>query len=1104
MRKLLLLSIIWFLIPQAFAWTIVSWNSTSGLTNCTSTSDSVPTTNDTTVVTNWTNRACTEHKYYSSDDYTKSVSQWSHVTCNAWDKAISLTWSWPTKTLNCRKYDDTAPTSPSITSTTHVDNTWDNVDDAIMSITAWLSWPSPATTYYCNDTLNSCNPATPGTSTTLVNLSEWVHYFRAKTCDTWWCSLIVSFILKIDTSPAGNPTINSSSHTHNTWVNNDEAIMSIGHWTYWPDVNHTAFYCNDTTNTCDPQVVGNTWHNKTLTGLADGIHYFRAQMCDTWWCGSIVSFTLKVDTSLPGIPTITSLYHINDIWDADNAVTMNASKWVEWPSTSTIYHCLWINSSLCNPTGSASLPISHWTLVDWQHYWRAKVCDTWWCSSVVTFTIRIDTKVPTIWDILWLSPSNNANLVAGSATFSFNVWVNWWSPITSIKAFFEDYTKGDDSFNWIESSNNWTWIENEIFENVDLAREANWSRIYTLRVSDICDELYCAWDSLDSTLLKDYTFNIYANWNLASWTKEINPVDWNNIHNINNDNVADGTIDRLQIVLNDEYWNAIVPASWITRTIDFNFDVTNTLNYDQLNDNWDAVDLSIPSDSLNYTDRLPTGLTSFNNEPSTNWDYDFNFKVYAPTQTFDPILYNWNFIINEITYDINDPTFWNFIWTQVNNSLINFVFKPAFTTTITWELTSSWFIEWRTQTWSLEINDLWIGRPLSNFASKNLLFVQTWAIESTYFTWSWIITTVDSDNVDKRINTTYTATNLYVNDGLFINLETFSTYILKTLFTLLPWPWFIDDIKNIYLYQYISYSLDWKAIIYKAGELNSTNTQNIEIFKVFWITNIDTDKVEDLTANQSTEDVHNLAWEINKSNLKRDLRKNAINTVKVINPTNTGALINDLSWNVWDSANGWVILGDIIYYWDMWWNNVILDETFVTDITWRKTIIVEWWNLYIKSNIKNSTTSDILWVIVLQDDAWNWWKLYVDTEVNELDAVIYTDKSIISWYTITWTFYEVDWSTNNSITQNQLYIYGSIFSENTIWGSRKSPPVCPFWTEAISWFNCNITEAQKYDFNYLRSWTDNPEFIDTDGTIYPVVIKYNSALQSTPPPLFDK
>lgn len=54
-------------------------------------------------------------------------------------------------------------------------------------------------------------------------------------------------------------------------------------------------------------------------------------------------------------------------------------------------------------------------------------------------------------------------------------------------------------------------------------------------------------------------------------------------------------------------------------------------------------------------------------------------------------------------------------------------------------------------------------------------------------------------------------------------------------------------------------------------------------------------------------------------------------------------------------------------------------------------------------------------------------------------------------------------TSNIGLLKNQLYIYGSIVSENTLGGSRMSPPRCPSLVATCA-------DAQQYDLNYLRRY----------------------------------
>jgi hypothetical protein len=229
---------------------------------------------------------------------------------------------------------------------------------------------------------------------------------------------------------------------------------------------------------------------------------------------------------------------------------------------------------------------------------------------------------------------------------------------------------------------------------VDNWRESNWWRIYSFRLKQICDEAWNCWN-----WTKDYNHNIYAN-STNLWTFEFS---WSTVNNFTSWNIAYWKIYPLTATLKDIYWNAIVPASWIHRTIDFNFNTDHNLNLNQYNNTWNAVFLTTPNDS-NYTKKISTWTninTIFDKLNSSDWKYNFNWQIYAPTNLAnDPD--NHDFIIKNVKIDIN----W-ILWKNTNqtlwNSSIDFNFNPLYTTTFSWAQTSSWLIEWVVQSWSIKI-----------------------------------------------------------------------------------------------------------------------------------------------------------------------------------------------------------------------------------------------------------------------------------------------------------------------------------------------------------------------------------------------------------------
>lgn len=144
--------------------------------------------------------------------------------------------------------------------------------------------------------------------------------------------------------------------------------------------------------------------------------------------------------------------------------------------------------------------------------------------------------------------------------------------------------------------------------------------------------------------------------------------------------------------------------------------------------------------------------------------------------------------------------------------------------------------------------------------------------------------------------------------------------------------------------------------------------------------------------------------------------------------------------------------------------------------------------------------------------------IYIHPSVTDIHAVMYADRSAISYNGT-----ELDGTTSDETLANQLYIKGSLFSENTLGGFELTK--CPFY---VTNSNCNTAQkAAKYDLNYLRRYvlvtetddignvTKYPQFNanqsfaggatrgskNADFEEYAVVIEYDSRVQQSTPSL---
>lgn len=87
----------------------------------------------------------------------------------------------------------------------------------------------------------------------------------------------------------------------------------------------------------------------------------------------------------------------------------------------------------------------------------------------------------------------------------------------------------------------------------------------------------------------------------------------------------------------------------------------------------------------------------------------------------------------------------------------------------------------------------------------------------------------------------------------------------------------------------------------------------------------------------------------------------------------------------------------------------------------------------------------------------------IDTRVTNLDAFVFTEGSILT---------TKSWARGNVVLgdqdlKNQLYVFGGLFSQNTVGWSRRTPPMCPYMVDANS---CNQNIAQIFDLTFLRRY----------------------------------
>ncbi|MCH2188715.1 hypothetical protein MK079_02725 [Candidatus Gracilibacteria bacterium] len=688
--------------------------------------------------------------------------------------------------------------------------------------------------------------------------------------------------------------------------------------------------------------------------------------------------------------------------------------------------------------------------------------------------IQFDIIPPSIDDILNNIPEHL--LANDSYTYTFEVGNNGGSSINTIAG---NYELGDNPGAVSEFSSLGAFFS----QNIDISQVDNdridGAREYNFTITQICDEAGNCWNGAEV-----FTHYIYAN------TLDIIATILNPLAQIV---PADGTAQDIVITLVDNYGNQLVPASNISRTIDMNLYANNHLRLNQYSNtgNESAIFIGDVNTALDIGNNVGANL---NNIISTDGQYNIPLYVFASTSNTDSFVPGYA-RINEITYDVNDTEF-GIINNQPLSVSFDFQVSPLYTSNISGDIIENGFIEGAEQRNTLDIfslNSANITNPslYLEFGTPNTIntssdnFSLQYGLGGASFDEGW-------SSLDQRTP---------FQNSLGNESYDFTTFLLQV-----PSP--VSNTQS-YLASIISYNLLGKNISYPSdifgknsyhGTSNGYNTVQDGIFieGVTYSQNINS-----LTSSQSgSGDINEISGDVYKSLVRRDIHKNVYNTFKNITPENVTSRLNDFDFS--DNESG-VELGDILYF-----SSGTTVEVQGGTVFGRKTVVTIGTNIFITGNILNSSSSDILGIISMQDDNGNGGNIFIHPDVTNIEAILYADLTLASSNDGVNTLEGA--LLPASALANQLYIHGSVFSENTVGGSRSSPLVCPYFVPDGT---CTLQESQKYDLNYIRRYYQiddgSGNMVPANGGISsvgtsktnPIVIEYNPQVQLTPPPLFE-
>lgn len=172
-----------------------------------------------------------------------------------------------------------------------------------------------------------------------------------------------------------------------------------------------------------------------------------------------------------------------------------------------------------------------------------------------------------------------------------------------------------------------------------------------------------------------------------------------------------------------------------------------------------------------------------------------------------------------------------------------------------------------------------------------------------------------------------------------------------------------------------------------------------------------------------------------------------------------------LTFGWWSYKNDWKTL-------NIWndWNGKIA-------ITWKNTLIVNSWNVYINTNLYNYDTESVLVIVARKWINWEGWNVYINNDVTNIDAIIMAEGSILSRKGTKILQIPDD----KDDLRKQLLIYWSVFSANSIWTD-----IVPYWADyygdypsnIMSWNIYDLANLRVFNLNYWTVWSACPNDLD--------------------------
>lgn len=899
------------------------------------------------------------------------------------------------------------------------------------------------------------------------NIANWNPYFSESSPEN-------------KTVPCGNPVnlkseFNLSDGIYSYKINTRDSFGNTSTSPiYWYNLDETPSICTI------------TWINIVDTNQS---HYLdnenRLYFKGSWaWTKATIQITVNwnewgADGYVSWVKTIThpnaliSGTNFTKATESSNSETTTFIGTVISTTTDTIidltaFECTDYANNKSNTT-SVNIPMTNsWDeTYTWTITWNLNVTADNTAPSIWNFTIsnaNSDTWTTTILD--WSAENNNNHpLVAhnNSQIIISGFTENWaWFAQTNFK--YNEKT----SVGWSDTTTN---IPNTVSTNSLKVTSLN-KTISNINLS----EGYCTWNRACKTypILFESTTNTTTNtitdnricdmvWNCAIVSnKTINVISANPVSfDINRDsgekfaNASD--VHQLTISeIKDQYGNKVNSVSGI-RDLQIDLTWTSELFLDMVVrdknwvTNWERISIAwnMLTPSTGPTSNYTYTFTWDNDSSLWNWnDFDINISSYIPSDynigsTDSSNYYNTDgYTLDNLTLTTICNAWISNCWaTTINDDAVNwwnvrtFEFSPiiGFGNTSNIDPLAKWvkkvmtFDSYSRSSWENLVSNLWLKTTI--WANKSPFFLSNHSLNSNwtekywntttwvFHIWMWNylatipaweeFTTISAWDLDwDEYELTFTIPNYSA-----ITADKFALY---SEFSYDLWT---ESIKMPWIYSGISYD---ELVEIDNWEVSAPDAiQNSDDIKTV-ATNIN--KIDISTESDNIE-----MWNWDLSNIKlydikSDIKKSVETLTKWFDKDSATWDYNLTTLTDFSSVpSQYIVNNDVLYF--KW--NVTLQCSSECSVLWKKTIIVDGWDLTIASDMLYTNNDSVLWLIVLD------WDLLVRDNVANGVWVVYTSWAMMQVNNSGLVYGSTDLWSENAL-YNQLIWYGALATRNTL------------------------------------------------------------------------